>query len=355
MASAVAPSLLLLLWFHKRDVYPEPTRVVGATFGLGILTVIPVLIVVPPLLPLVALIPLPVVRGFAEAFFMAAIPEEMFKFAVLMLYVRRHAAFDEPMDGLVYGVAASLGFATLENILFVSEGGIGLAIMRGVTAVPAHAMCGALMGYFVGMARFKPAGQVSNYLLAICVPTLLHGFYNFPLLWANGYAGTTLPTMVVLSLLIVPAVLGGGILWAFLLNRKLYRMQREARLTASLPEPDISMPTVATTESGRPVMQNLAIAPPRSTAKRPGVALSWLLVVVGFLLVAIGGTITLGVMLALTTGTVAGDELIHTLIGTAIIGLFPAIGGVGLFIWGITRLNRDAAVAASVATLTMIH
>ncbi|MEW5725188.1 MAG: PrsW family glutamic-type intramembrane protease, partial [Thermodesulfobacteriota bacterium] len=170
-ASAVVPSLLLLWYFHSRDVYPEPARVVWATFGLGVLSTIPVLLADLPLGAAVeALGGLnPYAEGLSHSLFLAAIPEEFFKYLVLVLYAARHKEFNEPMDGVVYGVSASLGFATLENILYVSQGGLGVAVMRAVTAVPSHALMGAIMGYYVGRARFAPLGRRALTFKALAV------------------------------------------------------------------------------------------------------------------------------------------------------------------------------------------
>ncbi len=179
LLSALIPALVLLLLFYFSDRYPEPGRVVLATFGLGVLTVIPVVIFV--LLvqaPLAAVSQDPYVVGAIDAFVLASLPEEVFKFLVLALYVRKHSAFDEPMDGLVYGATASLGFAALENVLYVTGGGLGLAITRALTAVPMHAALGALLGYGVARSRFDGRPL----LLALPLPILLHGLYDWPLL-----------------------------------------------------------------------------------------------------------------------------------------------------------------------------
>ena len=90
------------------------------------------------------------------------IPEETFKYLVLTRYSARHRAFDEPMDGIVYGAVASLGFAALENLLYVGSGDLGTAVARAATAVPGHAFTGAIMGYYVGQARFGPLGSASG-------------------------------------------------------------------------------------------------------------------------------------------------------------------------------------------------
>ena len=126
----------------------------------------------------------PMFSGFFTAFVMAAFPEELFKYLVLTRYSARNPAFDEPMDGVVYGVTASLGFATLENILYVANGGLGVAITRAITAVPSHACLGAIMGYYVGQARFnRQSSPPANRGLVIAI--ILHGLYDFPLMAAH--------------------------------------------------------------------------------------------------------------------------------------------------------------------------
>ena len=64
----------------------------------------------------------PVENAFFKAFLLAAIPEEFFKLLTVLIFVYKKPAFDEPYDGIIYGAVASLGFATLENILYVSGG-----------------------------------------------------------------------------------------------------------------------------------------------------------------------------------------------------------------------------------------
>lgn len=177
--AAVMPAMVLLLHFYRRDLNREPGAVVLKTFILGALTTIAVLIVA---LPMVFLMPLPqspVVAGLIMAFCWAAIPEEFFKFLVVRFYAARHDHFDEPMDGVVYGVTASLGFAVMENVMYVLQGGWVIAVTRALTAVPAHAFFGAFMGYFVGRSV---CGKKGGSLVGLLVATLLHGLYDWPLL-----------------------------------------------------------------------------------------------------------------------------------------------------------------------------
>ena len=178
---AVIPSLLLLWYFYKRDLNPEPRGVLIKTFLLGILIVLPVMVFAFPLLLFNPKLSNPMLAGLYCALLCAAVPEEFFKFLVVTRYSARNPAFDEPMDGVVYGVTASLGFATLENIIYVLQGGWVVAVARALTAVASHACFGAILGYYVGQSRFNIERKVSAWW-GLLAATLLHAMYDFPLL-----------------------------------------------------------------------------------------------------------------------------------------------------------------------------
>jgi RsiW-degrading membrane proteinase PrsW (M82 family) len=114
----------------------------------------------------------------------AAIPEEFFKFAVIIWFCIKNSAFDEPMDGVVYGVVASLGFATLENVLYVIEGSYSVAITRAILSVPAHMLFGVSMGYYLSLSKFGGTQRIRNRYMALSliVPILLHGAYDYILM-----------------------------------------------------------------------------------------------------------------------------------------------------------------------------
>ncbi len=173
------PTLVLITFFYKRDMNREPRKTLSITLLYGGLAFVPVVIVENILSNLGLMTGTsPILFNFYDMIVNVAAPEETFKLLVILLYCARSPAFDEPMDGLVYGAAAALGFATVENILYVLEGGLGTAITRAVLSVPSHAFWGAILGYSVGQVRFKQrkAGfVVSGLLIAI----LLHGLFNF--------------------------------------------------------------------------------------------------------------------------------------------------------------------------------
>jgi RsiW-degrading membrane proteinase PrsW (M82 family) len=118
---------------------------------------------------------------FISAFFIVGLVEELLKFLVIMIVAYKRKAFNEPYDGITYSVMVSLGFATIENILYIFEDReISTALSRMFLAVPAHTVFGVIMGFFVGLARFgkKP---ILNLVLAVATAAALHGTYDFSL------------------------------------------------------------------------------------------------------------------------------------------------------------------------------
>lgn len=327
LAAAIVPALLLLFYFQSRDIYPEPPRVIWATFFLTILTIPLILLVAMPIgSALPGMLRDPYSLGLAEAFLCAAIPEEFFKFLVVWGYASRHREFNEPMDGIVYGVAASLGFATLENILYVGDGGLGVALMRAFTAVPGHAFTGAVMGYFVGRARFSTTEKGSLFGLALLVPIALHGLYDFPLLVMkvikkSAPASQAPPLALGLVLLTIATLIYEGRL-AIRLARRL-RAEQEG---GAAPRPVI----------------------PTSGPQRPFSLLSWGLILVGGLMATCGGLLVLLLLVAL--GIEPGQKDAEKVaIGGAVMGLPPLLLGVLMFRSGVRRLNVLTAAAKSVS------
>jgi len=185
---AVVPIAVILAWTWWRDRLPEPPRVVLATFLLGGLATIPILVAEWGMMAMLGLkgMPTTLVQAVLMSFLVAALVEEAFKLVVLTRYSATHCAFDEPYDGVVYGVAASLGFACVENVMYVlgaNEAGFVagavVATARTLTAVPMHMCCGAIMGVCIGIAKFKGgdarrAWGIGGFLAAIA----LHGTYD---------------------------------------------------------------------------------------------------------------------------------------------------------------------------------
>ena len=178
----IVPSFLILLYFFFSDKFKEPKSTVAIVFVLGILICLPAGIL--NNFMFVNFGGEGSGKDLTHSFLGPAWTEEILKFLVLYAIVLRRAEFNEPMDGIVYGVVASLGFATYENYDYVFRlaetwdiAPQQLAIWRSYSAVPMHGLNGCIMGFYFGMYAFT--ANKTFLVLSLLIPFLLHGFYNF--------------------------------------------------------------------------------------------------------------------------------------------------------------------------------
>jgi RsiW-degrading membrane proteinase PrsW (M82 family) len=122
-----------------------------------------------------------------------SVTEEILKFLVVILIIYPNKYFDEPFDGIVYSVFVGMGFATAENLTFVLQGSTSLALMRMITAVPAHFVFAVIMGYYLGKAKSNKKSQLIFIALAILLPIIFHALYDYflfidfvPGVWIGG-------------------------------------------------------------------------------------------------------------------------------------------------------------------------
>jgi len=195
ISAGIAPGLALVSYFYLRDQFEqEPVRNVFRVFLLGAILTFPIMFI-QFVLQEEGLIN----NGFLHAFFSAALMEEFFKWFLLFIAIYKHADFDEPYDGIVYGTSISLGFATVENILFLTANGIEFAIGRALLPVSSHAIFGVLMGYYLGKAKFNIYGRFHYWLVAsFVVPYILHGLYDYILVIGTNWMYYILPFMLFL-------------------------------------------------------------------------------------------------------------------------------------------------------------
>lgn len=201
LPAAVAPALIILWYFYKQDrAKPEPKRLILRVFFFGILSTIP-LILLDMLLTNHWQIYLKMPGIFYElfaAYVQAGFFEELIKLLVVLLIVYRHRHFDEVTDGIIYTITASLGFACLENVLYVVGKPFALAVARALTAVPFHAVCSGVMGYYIGRARFTrfKSLEVRLILTGFFLSVLIHGTYNF-LLFLSPVFGSLYSALII--------------------------------------------------------------------------------------------------------------------------------------------------------------
>jgi RsiW-degrading membrane proteinase PrsW (M82 family) len=220
LALALAPGLAIAIYIYWRDKYEkEPIGLLVACFILGGLTCIPAALAEHFSMKFLSIdLDSPhtdLFTAFYAAFFLVGFSEEFVKYLVLTKYAFRKPAFNEPFDGIVYSVIIGLGFATLENIFYVIEGGLSTGIARMFTAVPMHAVFGVLMGYYVGMAKFQGTSlQLTSKLKGLGFAVIFHGAYDFFLFQ------DVIPWM---KLLIVPMIV-----CSILISRKAMRVNLAA-------------------------------------------------------------------------------------------------------------------------------
>lgn len=204
---ATSPVLLLLFFVYQKDKYEkEPFGMLLKTFLLGCLSALPAIFMEEFLSSLYdgslfSRMP-PAFSGIYEGFVVAGLSEELCKLLFLFIAVWGSKHFTEYFDGVVYAVFVSLGFAAVENVMYVfSESGFLSSIMTGsmraVLSVPAHFLFGVAMGYWFALAKFTPSKRAEYLGLAFIIPILLHGTFD--------------------SLLMVPGALGDGSTWLSLL------------------------------------------------------------------------------------------------------------------------------------------
>ena len=187
LLASLAPVLIILFYIYFRDKYDkEPLGMLIKALLLGVVIVVPVIFVERVLMNL-----MPqsgkVVAAAWHAFVVAGTTEELFKFLALYLLIWKSPSFDEKFDGIVYAVFVSLGFAGVENVLYVMDGGMQTALTRAITAVPAHAIFGITMGYYLGIAHMYKELKGSYLGRALLVPIILHGIYDFILMVEIGW------------------------------------------------------------------------------------------------------------------------------------------------------------------------
>lgn len=194
---ALAPGAAIGLFIWLRDKFDrEPLKHMFISFMLGVLCAVPAVILSIILGKFFPVDYQNIISVAVYALVVVAFAEEFSKYLILRYYAYRQKEFNEPFDGIVYGAIIGLGFAGIENILYVADGGLQVGILRMFTAVPAHASFGIIMGYYFGMAwQYKHRAREFKFkgLLAAIV---LHGLYNFflmqqsyPAFWFMSFVG----------------------------------------------------------------------------------------------------------------------------------------------------------------------
>lgn len=177
------PATLLWLYIWRKDSKKEPaSRLIRALlYGVGICFPVALIeLLLGAVLFYPDGIPTTIIGTTANAFLVAAIPEEAFKLLALWLVLRKNPYFDEHFDGIVYAVCVGLGFAAIENVGYLLENiesWMSVAFLRSLMAVPGHYAFAILMGYYYSKYHFVDHSRKTAAMI-IVAPVLAHGLYD---------------------------------------------------------------------------------------------------------------------------------------------------------------------------------
>jgi len=202
IALAAAPALAIAVFIYWKDKYdPEPKKLLYTSFALGMASCLPAVLFTICFKAL----------GFDEAshdvlfslvscIIAIGLSEEGSKYLMVRYYAFKKPAFNEPFDGITYSVMVSLGFATLENFLYVfkSDSPLQVALLRMIFSVPGHAAFAVIMGYFLGLLKM---GKTHYGWVGLFAAATVHGIFDFCLFNAEQYSGLMLFFIVVFYLM----------------------------------------------------------------------------------------------------------------------------------------------------------
>lgn len=196
-AASVAPGAALLTYIYLKDYYQtEPLKPVLRLFLFGVLILFPTMVIQRGLM-----------LGLGDhdlvfAFVISAGIEEFVKWFILFFVMYKHEHFDEPYDGIVYAVAVSIGFASLENFIYIWNYPVSLTdiLMRALLPVSAHALFAVVMGYYLGKAKFADSSSraVKFIWLSLLIPIGWHGSFNYIQVITDNWLAFIIPFMVLL-------------------------------------------------------------------------------------------------------------------------------------------------------------
>lgn len=216
------PAILLLWYFYRRDrKRPEPLGLIGKSVLYGFLAVMPAAALE------LGLDRLPIPQtAFVQAFLVAALVEESVKLFFVKRYLFKRPEFDERADGIVYAICVSLGFAFVENFLYGYKD-IRILFLRGITAVPLHAIATGVMGYYLGMAKIGESRnnglrQAGVWRKGLVWAIVIHGTYDF-CLFTGGFV----------SLLVIPLLIAGWLVLNRIYKRAIAEDDADPRIAPS--------------------------------------------------------------------------------------------------------------------------
>ena len=212
----ILPALTWLFYYLRKDVHPEPKAMILKVFLWGSVITLPVFFVQLGLAYILGKFYFtPPITALIYYFLVIAFSEEIFKALVIKLKVLGSPHVDEPLDIMLYMVISALGFAALENILYlfsptgqlsfneIINRALIIAFIRFIGATFLHTLCSAVIGYAIAMSTCFQKNKILKIILGITLAVFLHGLYNFSIMILTGYARLLVPVTIILTLAIL--------------------------------------------------------------------------------------------------------------------------------------------------------
>ncbi len=236
--AALAPAMGLFYYINKKDsARPEPIEQLVVAFVLGFpsaaLAICGALLLMS--LGFYSENVTSVLDAIRLSLFGAALPEELAKFFFFWIFVRKNRFFDERMDGIVYAACVSLGFAALENVLYLFsnfDSWVSVGITRAIFSVPGHFFFGVFMGYYYSLVKFSNNSSLFNKCMILVVPILAHTIFD----------------AILFSMSVVPVV-SILLMFAFIFFCNLLRRYAVSRIKTHLEDDNVEFGTVAQSEA----------------------------------------------------------------------------------------------------------
>ncbi|MBC8185440.1 PrsW family intramembrane metalloprotease, partial [candidate division KSB1 bacterium] len=176
------PALLVHYMTGKTESNKKQKRIIFTLYLLGIILTIPILSLEFLLGRIEASFGFSLLLSqFLKAFLIVGLCEEFSKGIIVYVFAYKRIEFDQFIDGVVFAITVSMGLATFENLLYLLNGGVGIALLRTFTAVPMHAISAGILGYYISRAKFSNSrNDARKFLLkGVFFASIIHGLYDF--------------------------------------------------------------------------------------------------------------------------------------------------------------------------------
>lgn len=192
----ILPSITWLFYYLRKDLHPELKRTIIKIFLWGALSTVPVILIQLQLTKWLVLLPIPQIYIFIIYWFLViALTEEIFKFLVVKFKGYNDGEFDEPIDSMIYMIISALGFAAVENTIYIIPAFSAhmafndlitrtaiITSLRFIGATFLHTLCSGTIGYFMALSFCDSKNRLRLSILGFLIAVTLHGLYNFSIM-----------------------------------------------------------------------------------------------------------------------------------------------------------------------------